>query len=73
MNKGITLIMLMPGACFVSKNPLPLVWVVNLYPLYNVVLVFMYFVDGTVEGSWPALGCLYGGDNRLGQGHEKIT
>lgn len=45
------MIILMPGACFVSENPLPLVLAVNLYPLYNVVLVFIYFVDGTVEGN----------------------
>lgn len=71
INKRIALIMLMPGACFVSKNPLPLVLVVNIYPLYNVALVFIHFEDGTVEGNGQALGCLYGGDNRLGQGHEK--
>lgn len=71
INKRIALIMLMPGACFVSKNPLPLVLVVNIYPLYNVALVFIHFEDGTVEGNGQALGCLYGGDNRLGQGHKK--
>lgn len=62
----------MPGACFASENPLPLVLAVNLYPLYNVVLVFIYFVDGTVEGNWQVLDCLYGGDNRLGEGFKKI-